>query len=279
MNQPIQRKNQWLWLTAPIAILFAIAAGCGLFISGMYKRDIAYFVIQARGQDMISFAIVLPVLIISAILTGRGSLRAQQIWFGALVYLIYTYIVAAFDVNFNSLFLVYVALLGCSLYALIGRLVSADMNGIKSRFSEKTLVKTVSIYLGVVAVLFYLLWLKEIIPALIAGRIPQSILDNGTPTNTIHVLDMSWMLPAFLIAAFALWRRRALGYTLAGVLLTYAVFLMLAVLSMALFMSWGGYAVAAPQVVIFGVLFFVSLGMLTWYLKGLKSVPDKTAQA
>lgn len=191
MNQHIQRANQWLWLTAPIAILLAVAAGGGLFICGLYNRDNAYFAIQARGQDLISFSVVLPVLIISAILTGRGSHRAQLVWFGALVYLIYTYIVAALDVNFNSLFLVYVALLGCSLYALIGGLVSADMNGIKSRFSEKTPIKTVSIYLGAVAVIFYLLWLKEIIPALIVGGFPKAFWK----TELRPMRSMCWICP------------------------------------------------------------------------------------
>ena len=107
----------------------------------------------------------------------------------------YTYVIAAFDVKFNPLFLVYVALLGCSLYALIGGLVTADMVGIKACFTEKTPVKTVGIYLGVMATLFYSLWLLEIVPALVAGRIPQSLQDNGTSTNPVHVLNMAWILP------------------------------------------------------------------------------------
>ena len=51
-------------------------------------------------------------------------MRAQLIWLGVLVYLIYTYVTYAFVVRFNPLFLVYVALLGCSLYALIGGLAT-----------------------------------------------------------------------------------------------------------------------------------------------------------
>lgn len=59
-------------------------------------------------------------LVASAILAGRGSGRAHLVWLGVLVYLIYSYIIYALSVQFNPLFLVYVALLGCSLYALIG---------------------------------------------------------------------------------------------------------------------------------------------------------------
>ena len=154
---------------------------------------------------------------------GKEFFSSLLVWLGGLFYLVYTYVVAAFDVRFNSLFLVYVALLGCSLYALIGGLVTTDMTGIKARFTEKAPVKAVSIYLAALAVLFYFMWLSEIVPALIVGEIPQSIRENGTPTNAVHVLDMAWVLPAFWITAVGLWRKQALGYTLAGALLTYAV--------------------------------------------------------
>lgn len=272
MNEGIRHANVWLWLTFPIAILLTIAAGGGVFISGLY-RDTPYFVAQAVGQDLISLVVVLPTLIVTAFLASRGSPRARLVWLGGLVYLVYTYVVAAFDVSFNSLFLVYVALLGCSLYALIGGLVTADMAGIKACFTEKTPVKAVSIYLAVLAVLFYFLWLSEIVPALMAGEIPQSIRDNGTPTNAVHVLDMAWVLPSFGITAVSLWRKRALGYTLAGAILSYGVLLMLAILSMVVFMIREGHPVVVPQMVIFGALFAISLGMLIWYMRGLKSSP------
>ena len=266
--------NGWLWLTLPIAILLAIAAGGGVFSSGLY-RDAPNFVAQAVGQDFISLLVVLPTLIVTAFLAGRGSARARLIWLGGLVYLVYTYVVAAFDVRFNQLFLVYVALLGCSLYGLIGGLATADLVGIKAGFTRKTPVKGISIYLGVLVVLFYFMWLREILPALAAGKIPQSILDNGTPTNPVHVLDMAWILPAFGITAASLWRKKALGYTLAGVLLTYGALLMLAILSMTIFMMRAGYPVVVPQAAIFGTLFAIGLGMLVWYMKGLQplSIP------
>jgi hypothetical protein len=270
MNGDIGRPKVWLWLTIPIAGLLAMASGGGLFIDGLY-RDTPYFAAQAFGQDLVSLSVVLPLLIISAILTSRGSPRAKLIWLGGLAYLVYTYVIAAFDVRFNSLFLVYVALLGCSVYALIGGMITMNMAQIKACFREKTPAKAVSIYLGVLAVLFYFLWLSEVVPALVRGEIPKSVQDNGTPTNSVHVLDMAWILPALLMTSVSLWRKRALGYTLAGVLLSYCVLLTLAILSMAVFMIRGGHPVAIAQVGIFGALFASSLGMLIWYMKGLKS--------
>jgi hypothetical protein len=269
MKESLRNTNGWLWFIVPISILLAIAAGGGVFINGLY-RDTPDFALQARGQDFVSLVVVLPALIIAAVFAHRGSPLARLLWLGGLVYLVYTYTVAAFDVKFNLLFLVYVALLGCSLYALIGTLATTDIVGNKACFKEKTPVKAISIYLAVLAVLFYFMWLGEIVLALISGRIPQSILDNGTPTNAVHVLDMAWILPAFGITAVSLWRKKALGYTLAGALLSYAVFLTLAILGMAIFTIREGYPIVVPQVVIFGALLAISLGMLIWYMRNLE---------
>jgi hypothetical protein len=77
MDKGFGSSRTWLWFTVPIAILLAVAAGCGVFISGLY-RDVPYFVAQAEGQDLVSLVVVFPLLIITAILAGRGSARARR---------------------------------------------------------------------------------------------------------------------------------------------------------------------------------------------------------
>jgi len=74
-----QNSNGWLWLTAPIIILLAISAGCGVFFNELY-RDVPNLVAQAIGQDVITLVVALPALAISALLAGRGSERARLIW-------------------------------------------------------------------------------------------------------------------------------------------------------------------------------------------------------
>ena len=275
MNKSTRRANWWLWLTIPIAILLAVAAGGGLFIKGLY-RDTPNLVTQAIGQDAITLVVALPTLVISAFLTSRGSQRARLVWLGGLIYMVYTYVGYAFAVRFNSLFLVYVALLGCSTYALIGGLVATDWAGIKAGFTERTPVKAVSIYLAVTAALFYFLWLSEAVPASLTGNRPQSLIDAGTPTNFVQVLDMAWFLPATAITAVSLWRKQPIGYTLAGAILTFVVLLTLAILSMVVFMVRAGQPVVIPQVVIYGALLIVSIVILFCYLNNLRSSHNPT---
>jgi hypothetical protein len=260
----------WLWLTGPIAFLVAIAAGVGFFIADLY-RDAPINAAQAVGQDLITLVVALPTLLISAILALRGSRRAHLVWLGALGYLVYTYLMYALAIQFNPLFLVYVALLGLSLYALIGGLATTDFARIKARFSRGTPVKAVSIFLAVVTVLFYFIWLSEDIPALLAGEVPQGVIDAEAPTDIVHVLDMAWILPANVLTAIWLWRGQALGYALAGTLLSFLSLLVLAIMSMLVFQVLYGVAVGLGIAVVFGVVFAMSVGMLVWYLRGLKA--------
>lgn len=266
-----------MWLTAPIAVLVAIAAGSELLVDGLFRGDEPYFVAQAIGQDVVTLAVALPALVISAVLAGRGSERARLVWLGVLTYLVYTYVIYAFATRFNPLFLVYVALLGCSLYALIGGLSTTDFEAIENGFTDRTPVKAVSVFLAVVATLFYFLWLSEVVPALLAGEAPQSVTDNGTPTNGVHVLDMAWVLPAMALTAFWLWRRRAIGYTLAAVLLTFMALLPLAIVTMTVSMSIYGQPVALAPAAIFVVLAAISLGLLVGYLKQMKGNQDRSS--
>jgi hypothetical protein len=225
------------------------------------------------GQDLITLLVALPVLVVSAILALRGSMRAHLVWLGALGYLVYTYASYALAIEFNALFLVYVALLGLSLYTLIGGLATTDFAGIKAHFSRATPVKAVSIFLVVVAVLFYFVWLSEDIPAVLTGEVPQGVIEAEAPTDVVHVLDMAWILPANVLTAIWLWRSRALGYALAGSLLSLLSILVLAVISMLVFQVLYGVVAVAEAVgiaVVFGVVFAVSVGMLVWYLRGLK---------
>lgn len=78
MNKNAQSAVAWLWLSAPIAVLLAVASGSGLFISGLY-RDAPNLVAQATGQDAITLVVALPTLAISALLTSRGSPRARLV--------------------------------------------------------------------------------------------------------------------------------------------------------------------------------------------------------
>ena len=63
----------------------------------------------------------------------RGSTRASLVTLGLLIYVVYSYILYAFFIHFGSWFLVYVAVLGLSTYALFGSVLGMNLDEVSER--------------------------------------------------------------------------------------------------------------------------------------------------
>jgi hypothetical protein len=200
------------WSVLPLAI---VATVVGLLVPGTYRGN-ANWALQGQAQDLVTLVVALPLLATSLVLAARGSVRGTVLWLGTLGYLIYSYVLYAFDVQFNALFLVYVAILGLAIYSLILGLGNADVVGIARSFRSTTPTGWIGGFLVGVCVLTTFLWLAEDVPAMIAGRIPARIVDYGLPTNPVHVLDLSVVLPGGILTGLLLLRHRPWGYVLAG---------------------------------------------------------------
>src|SRR5689334_16840436 len=106
----------WLWLSIVAVVLAVTGNIIALASPHIYARLTPRFLPQAIAQDIASLAIVSPVWIILAILALRGSLHAYLLWLGVLTFTVYNYVIYTFSVPFGSLFLLWVAVLGLSLY-------------------------------------------------------------------------------------------------------------------------------------------------------------------
>lgn len=211
--------SRWLSFSWPIAFLAISASVAGIFIERPYANETANWQGQAIGQDLVNVAVAYPALLILAVVAKRGRLSFYLAWAGLLAYSVYTFAIYSFAINFGPLFLVYVAVFGLSAYALIGSLVSLDADRVKAEFSERATRRPTAILLIVIGVMFYLLWLSEILPATFSDGIPPSLRDAGLATNPVYVLDMALLLPAAILSGVLLLRSRPLGFVLAPVIL------------------------------------------------------------
>src|SRR6266702_5261825 len=209
-----------LWLSVLVAFLVLIASSAGLFLKSLYARETMSWTVQAYGQDIANI-VAAAALFIAVYFVSKGSVKAFLVWIGLVIALIYPYIIYAFDIHFNSLFLVYVAIVGLSFYTLVGSLMHLD--NLQPSFAATTKARLVSVFLLLVAVLFSLLWLREDIPALLTGKIPQTVTESGLFKSPVHVLDLGLYLPARIITAILLWRRKLLGYIVAIPLLVFNI--------------------------------------------------------
>ena len=267
MSDRVTLPRPYRLATFAVATLASLATLVGLLVPGFY-RDAPVLLPQLYGQDLLTLAVAVPALLASALFAARGSLRGYVAWLGTLGYLLYAYASYAFVAAFNELFLVYVALLGLTLFTLVGGLARLDAGMVAERFGDRPVRSYVAFQL-LVAGLVGLLWLGEVVPATLAGSIPPSVVAAEIPTNAIHVLDLGVVLPAFALSAYWLARRRPWGYAFTGVLLVKGTTLGLSILSMILFMLREGIPVALPQVVVFAGLSLLGAALVARFLLAL----------
>lgn len=258
-----------LWLSVIVACLVLIASSAGLLLKSLYARETMSWTIQTFGQDIANI-IAAVVLLIAVYFASKGSVKAFLVWIGVLITLMYPYVIYAFDIHFNSLFLVYVAIVGLSFYTLLGSMMRLQLNSLQPYFAATTKARLVSVFLLLVAVLFSLQWLSEDIPALLTGKMPQSVVENGLLTNPVHVLDLGLYLPAMIITAILLWRRKLLGYLLAIPLLVFSILTGIGILAMFLVMSSKGIPTSIVVELLFAIIVVVSLVLSVLYLREVK---------
>jgi hypothetical protein len=200
----------------------------------------------------------------------KGNKKALFIWSGTAIYIVYSYILYCFAVHFNFLFLVYCAILGLSVYALIYYSIIMSGAAVADWFDEHTPIKTISVYLIVIAVLFYFIWLGEIIPALFNNETPKSITESGLLTNPVHVLDIALVLPALIVIAVALRKRKAIGYIFAPAVLIFCMLMALAIGGMIVFMKIKGFETDLTIAGIFAIVTIFSLILIVFLLEKMK---------
>jgi hypothetical protein len=258
-----------LGLTLAIAVLVLIASSAGLFLNSLYARETTSWTVQTFGQDIANLVAAIA-LFIAVYFVNKGSVKAFLVWIGVLLALLYAYVIYAFDIHFNSLFLVYVAIVGLSFYALVGSMIHIHLDSLQPYFAATTKARPVSVFLMAVAILFALLWLSEDIPALLSGKIPPSVTENGLLTNPVHVLDLGLLLPAMIITGVLLWRRKLLGYLLAIPLLVFSILTGIGILTTFLAMSRKGVPTSVGIEAFIAIIIVVSLVLSVLFLRGVK---------
>ena len=216
-------------LSTALAVVNAIAGLVSVFFPDIFRDDPAYAG-NARGTFVVVLLVALPAMALAMRAAARGSLRAGLVWLACVGYLLYNAILSSFSLRFNTLFLVYVASLSLSVASLVAVLRCVDANLLARRLSPRVPARAVAAYLVVIAAAFALLWLADIVPAIVAGTVPDSLRGTTLITNVVEVIDLAFALPLTLAAGIWLWRGQAMGVLLSGTML---VFLTLEAISVA----------------------------------------------
>ena len=241
-----------------VAVLLAAISIGGLLSPALYVRETSSWSLQAIAQDWFDLVIAVPLLLATALWARAGSRRGLLVLAGVLLFAVYTLIIYAFAVHLNAFFLIYCTALGVAVFALIS-VAQILSRSVPTRTSPQ---RVTGAYLIGIGVAFGALWLGQLVPAAITGQVPTELAETGLPTNPIHVIDLSFILPLHVIVGVMLLRRRPVGLVLAPVLLGFGAVMSASIGFLVLFASG-----ALPLVIAMAAISAVAIGLLVRLLR------------
>lgn len=232
--------------TIALAALVASSSLGGILSPAAYALESTDWRGQSLGQDWFDLIVAVPWLVLCAVGTWRGRGHWHILLGGALLFILYTFLIYAFAIHFNGMFLVYCAAIGLAFYLGLSLARSFTADDARLPAGPRAPTRSTGILLVAIGGLFALLWLAELIPALAAARAPEIVARAGLVTNPVHVIDLAIVLPAHIIAGIALFRRRPAGALLAPVVLAFGVPMAASIAGMMIVMRLSGASAAMP---------------------------------
>lgn len=195
------KANRILWGITGLLTLFVSVVG--IWEPDIYAGIVAPAIIPgAYSQDLISAAAAIVLLCLS--LARRSNQpKPQIIALGLLGYLFYAYGIYVIERAYNGLYLVYMAIFTLSFWALV--YAGATF---RKETGAAVLPRTLRLVSAAGALLqpliFYPLWIAMLVPLMSIGEQIDSLY-------SIFILDLCFIMPAFLILSILTFRSHSLG--------------------------------------------------------------------
>lgn len=267
LRHPISIIN----LTVILALLLTVVSFSGIFIAEIYQRETLSMAAQGVGQDIFDLFIIVPLLLISLFYATKGIREALIILGGSVFYTMYSFFIYSFGIHFNALFIFYCFTLGASFYLFVLIITEFVDSDVENWFGKNPPVKSTALFFVLVAVMFYIIWFSDIIPAMLSNSIPKSVSSETLIVNPVHVMDLAFVLPGLILTSFLLIKKRRLGFILTPILLIFIIQLSLALIAMAVMLNIRNISEDLSLVGIFVILAVISLIFLTMFMRKMKN--------
>lgn len=240
-----------------------------IYGKGLYQNESMKLGPQVRGQDAVTLFLAIPLLVVSLLKARKGSLKGRLLLAGTLGYFFYTYLMFMF-IYYNPMFLVYILIMTASLYAFILTLMSFDMKQLGGAFGPKLPVKYIVGFQFFVTLTLAVLWLSDLIPALLNGTIPTALQHYSS--LTVYAMDLGFAVPALLTGAILLLKRNPYGYLISAIMIVKSITLLTALTAMGVAAIMEGVLMGPGELLIFP---FFNLGAVYAIYGLLKNVDDQ----
>lgn len=263
-------------LSILISALTIFASVGGILLDNLY-RDNPFVTLVWKTTDAVTLFVAVPILAAGLYFSSRGSARGLLVLLAMLDYTFYNYAYYLFGASFNWFFLIYVAIVVLSAAALIVGLIEIDASWLKRQFQEKTPVRWISEYMLFVAVGLTTIYLMMIFGFIFNGELPAIIEITGHVTNVVFALDLTMVVPVFVIGAVWLWKRKPWGFVLGGISVIKGAVYTLVLTVVTIAASNGGFPESASEIPLWATLSASGIVASLVLLMNLKSHPESAS--
>lgn len=254
-----------------LPLLLALLSAAGAIVAsvaGIADQDI-YRPFTPEGlmpgtlsQDVVSLLAALGVLVCVP-LARRGSRKPRLVMLGLLGYLLYAYATYCFEGICNGLYILYIAVLGLSVYSII--LLLRDAGSVELRVKEGRRIprRSLALFLLLLALLFTVMWLSILVPSMMERTCPEAA--------TILVLDLSFFIPLLVVEAWMLMAGRRMGAFLALPILVKLSALGISVLLGALLAPLYGMPLEPSEVAVYAFMGLLPAAFAIPFLVSLRA--------
>ncbi len=254
-----KQKIAWFLL----AFLSLTAALIGVINPEIYSSVVAPQALPGTiSQDITTLAASIAIIILT-LKTRSGDFIKQIIILGLIAYLFYAYGIYVIERMYNVFYFNYMAVFGLSFYTMIYGIANIS----KESFKKVTLpagVRNISIgFSFFMPVVFYPLWILQILPLIQTGQKPETFY-------SIYILDLCFIMPAFIVIAVKTVKKEILGLLLTPALFILGFTLLLPVGIGEFLKPWYSLPIDAAGVLLYlglSLLFLVLAILHLWKLK------------
>ena len=197
------RTNKILWYSA--AVISMAVAIIGIINTGIYEDVTTDKVMPGvLSQDVFTVILSALVLVLGYSIKEEDT-KKQTLMIGVMGYLFYGYGIYSIEQLYNVLYLFYLAVFGISAYALVYFIHSLEWDKIEDITAPKWVRISSLAFLIITPMIFIPLWTSQLLPLMQTG-------DKIEFLYSVYILDLSFIMPAFLIIAYQLFKKNKSGY-------------------------------------------------------------------
>lgn len=202
-----------------LASLTSIAGIC--YRDSIYKRDTSFLMSAFYGNDLYTLIVAIP-LTIQVIYKCRreGKEKHYLVFLGLMDYMMYNFQFYLFGASFNSLFLLYCAIVALSIMSLICGMVQMIINGDGNVFSDTPIGTShpwIVGYMMFTAFSLLYVYISQFADFFMNGNLPEIITVTGNITNIVFALDLTNVVPWMLLGGIGLMKKKHWGYSIAAI--------------------------------------------------------------